>query len=75
MRTAYLRQAAPKMTRAGAINPVWAGCYMGAVPEKPQAAPCIGPKAAAWGRVGFGAAALRALIPRPVYAPEEGRKI
>jgi len=33
--------------------------------EKPQAALGSGQKAAAWGRVGFGAAALRALVPRP----------
>jgi len=43
--------------------------FIHAKSEKPQPVPCIGQKAAAWGRVGFGAAALRASIPRPRSTP------
>jgi hypothetical protein len=41
--------------------------FIPAKSEKPIAVLCMGQKAAAWGRVGFGAAALRASIPRPRF--------
>jgi len=55
---------APKPTRAVAIDPPERAHFIPAKSEKPQAALDNGQKAAAWGRVGFGAAALRALSPR-----------
>jgi len=56
--------SAPKPTRAGAIDPSGRVRLIRATSEKPEASRCSGQKADAWGRVGFGAAALRALIPR-----------
>jgi len=52
-------------TRAGAIDLLGLKSFIPDTAEKPQAALDNGQKAAAWGRVGFGAAALRASIPRP----------
>jgi len=68
-------RAAPKTTRAGAIAPYGRQRFIPAKSEKPQAVRSNGQKAAAWGRVGFGAAALRALIPRPRINHRSGQRI
>jgi hypothetical protein len=60
---------APKPTRAGAIDLSEQMRFIPAKPENPQAALCSGQKATASERVGFGAAALRASIPRPHSNP------
>src|SRR6056297_2069738 len=59
------RRAAAKTTRAAGIGRSVRVYFMAAVSGKPQTALCVGQKAAAWGRVVFGAAALRAFVPRP----------
>ena len=56
--------AAPKTTRAGAIGQCGRVCFMAAMSVGPLAVLCRCQKAAAWGRVVFGAAGLRPLIPR-----------
>ena len=54
------RRAAAKTTRAAGIGRSVRVYFMAAVSGKPQTALCVGQKAAAWGRVVFGAAAQRA---------------